>query len=159
MKMRWRVFEAIPTPGRFAAESIRRLRELDPALAQRLNERDEPITVHDIAAKVYGTDAPTRSQVESVRQIVKRLATEHFVALDYRKGKLTAIRRRVSECWCEECDEPFVARREDAMYCSNACRQRAYRRRQKEIADARAGRRAPIVVHGRVIGREAVLPG
>ena len=32
---------------------------------------------------------------------------------------------------CEMCAAPFVSTRPDAHYCSNACRQRAYRERQK----------------------------
>jgi hypothetical protein len=30
---------------------------------------------------------------------------------------------------CTECGEPFTPKRRDARYCSNACRQRAYRER------------------------------
>lgn len=33
---------------------------------------------------------------------------------------------------CTECTTPFTAKRSDARYCSHKCRQRAYRRRQKE---------------------------
>jgi hypothetical protein len=32
---------------------------------------------------------------------------------------------------CEVCGEPFEAARSDAKYCSNACRQRAYRERKE----------------------------
>lgn len=35
---------------------------------------------------------------------------------------------------CEVCHEEFTPQRADARYCSPACRQRAYRERQKEPA-------------------------
>ena len=49
---------------------------------------------------------------------------------------------------CHVCHKEFVANRVDAKYCSNACRQKAYRDRQpkkdrREVAAAQlAGRRA-----------------
>jgi hypothetical protein len=37
---------------------------------------------------------------------------------------------------CEECVQPFTPQRSDARYCSNACRQRAYRERTVSVADS-----------------------
>jgi hypothetical protein len=46
--------------------------------------------------------------------------------------KTAAERRRVrhEEKTCAVCDELFVPKRCDARYCSNACRQDAYRKRK-----------------------------
>ena len=143
--------------GPYSPELRLYIQEHSPELARRLGIAGPiikgPITVHELGAKVFGSDTPTRSQVESVRQVVKKLAAERIVVLDYRDGQLTAFRSDTPEQICEECEGVFRAR-QGARYCSNACRQRAYRERQKEIADARAGRRAPIMVNGRLIGRE-----
>lgn len=85
--------------------------------------------------KVYGY-APTRSQIESLRQMVHKLADQRRVVLGHRRGRLTIKRSGFRSGWpyvgcvCAECDQPFgvVAWREEtARYCSNACRQRAYR--------------------------------
>ena len=39
------------------------------------------------------------------------------------RNKVTAI------CYCETCKQPFIPKRKDANYCSNRCRQQAYRYR------------------------------
>ncbi|MCA1731938.1 MAG: hypothetical protein LC751_21860 [Actinobacteria bacterium] len=43
--------------------------------------------------------------------------------------------RRAAECEkvCEICEEKFTATRKDAKTCSRKCKQRAYRRREKEV--------------------------
>lgn len=33
------------------------------------------------------------------------------------------------------CNKPFVAKKKDAMYCSNACKQKAYRLKKKDVTD------------------------
>lgn len=43
-----------------------------------------------------------------------------------------------SRHWCRECGERFTPPRADARYCSPACRQKAYRKRQAEQAAAAA---------------------
>ena len=115
-----------------------------------------PVTVHELAARVFDTDVPTRAQVESVRRAAKRLAAEHHAILNYRteddRRQLTVRAPYMTstgeplEAWehqCYECQRPFRSRRIDAVYCSNACRQQAYRKRLREIADVKAGQRAP----------------
>jgi hypothetical protein len=39
------------------------------------------------------------------------------------------LRHRFKNLLCQTCDTEFVSARVDASYCSNACRQAAYRRR------------------------------
>jgi hypothetical protein len=39
-------------------------------------------------------------------------------------------RYRTTLCTCDACGVDFWATRYDAQYCSNACRQRAYRKRK-----------------------------
>jgi hypothetical protein len=39
-------------------------------------------------------------------------------------------RRKPIERLCQTCGQPFVPKRADALTCSPACRQRAYRQRQ-----------------------------
>jgi predicted nucleic acid-binding Zn ribbon protein len=45
-----------------------------------------------------------------------------------RKEKRAEERKKV----CEACGEEFIARRQDEKTCSDGCRQKAYRRRNKE---------------------------
>jgi hypothetical protein len=44
---------------------------------------------------------------------------------------LSALVGDVSTRNCEECGVSYVPTRNDSRYCSNACRQRAYRRRRE----------------------------
>lgn len=43
----------------------------------------DAIAISDLAGDVYGTDTPTRAQVESVRRASKRLAEQGRLELDY----------------------------------------------------------------------------
>jgi hypothetical protein len=45
-----------------------------------------------------------------------------------------ARRRKSTPKPCETCGETFTPIRADANYCSNACRQRAYRQRKAEVS-------------------------
>lgn len=46
------------------------------------------------------------------------------------KDKARRNRCKVTQiCYCETCKQPFTPRRKDANYCSNKCRQQAYRYR------------------------------
>jgi hypothetical protein len=55
------------------------------------------------------------------------------LALDRERARLERAESRVGKR-CAECDEPFDADRADRRYCSNACRQRAYRGKRGERA-------------------------
>jgi hypothetical protein len=62
-------------------------------------------------------------------------------ATSYHAQRRKAARARAREgCWCAECQASFEPSRSDGRYCSPACRQRAYRRRQHEVAEEAAPR-------------------
>jgi hypothetical protein len=112
-------------------------------------------TVQAIAADVFEVRTPTRSQVEAVRRAARCLEKLDRARLVYvtADGSRARDRRRLGvrllsdeeigwaeferrhpdreETECGQCGEPFLAKRWDAKYCSDACRQRAYRRRRR----------------------------
>lgn len=51
-----------------------------------------------------------------------------------RRNNSARVRRERArtDLTCQQCHESFDADRSDAKYCSNACRQKAYRQRKKE---------------------------
>jgi hypothetical protein len=55
-------------------------------------------------------------------------ACRHAYHSQLRKEKRTEERKKV----CEACGEEFTASRRDQKTCSDGCRQKAYRRRNKE---------------------------
>ena len=48
------------------------------------------------------------------------------------KRKEERKQKHYSEHICSVCSTPFAAKRNDARFCSNACRQKAYRKNNKE---------------------------
>ena len=42
-------------------------------------------------------------------------------------------RRRRRSLICHECGDPFMAKKSNALYCSTACKQRAHRRKYREM--------------------------
>jgi len=132
----------------------------------------EPQTVQQIAARMFG-QAPTRAQVDSVRRAAKALARSdkarisyqlvdgrrHLVvrALNKQERQMTELQAKVRAFLmheCAACERLFAPKRLDAVYCSNACRQRAYRRNMAMLADAKAGRIAPVSYRGKFYGRD-----
>jgi hypothetical protein len=45
------------------------------------------------------------------------------------RARIKALRRSIPQRSCAICGERFTPNRSDALYCSHACKQRAYRRR------------------------------
>lgn len=52
-----------------------------------------------------------------------------------RTVRLVPVKEHWYTCWCWQCEKEFKSKRVHARYCSNACKQQAYRDR---IADRRA---------------------
>ena len=82
-----------------------------------------------LAAAVGGTEPPTKK----IRyEIVDEPIHEWFTACSARC--VTDVRRpaarRAGPAICNTCGEPFDAKRPDALYHSDACRQKAYRERK-----------------------------
>ncbi len=42
------------------------------------------------------------------------------------------VRGRCTRCLCQSCGADFTSTRRDAKFCSNACRQKAYRRTKND---------------------------
>lgn len=53
-----------------------------------------------------------------------RCSNDNYIAK--RKERKALEKQKV----CVVCNKPFVAKKKDAMYCSNACKQKAYRHRK-----------------------------
>ena len=102
------------------------------------------------AAKAVGTSRTSMVRARYIRKMaecescpdeIRKLAQEQIALLDARETELTPAYERVRSAvrreqlgWihtCEVCDTEFSAVRPDAVFCSNACRQMAYRRRRQ----------------------------
>lgn len=57
--------------------------------------------------------------------IVVRCVNDNYI--QKRKERKQLEKNRV----CVICNKPFVAKKKDAIYCSNACKQKAYRLKKK----------------------------
>lgn len=53
-------------------------------------------------------------------------------AIELARALEQAITTLLSEKFCEECEQSFVNTRANAIFCSDACRMRAYRTRKHE---------------------------
>jgi hypothetical protein len=89
-----------------------------PSLARAANPRFCEGGCGVLVSGWYGARGPLAPRVCSVR--CSRLARN-------------ARRRRSTIATCCTCGKQFQQRRSDARYCSNACRQGAYRRRKRGI--------------------------
>jgi hypothetical protein len=80
-----------------------------------------------------GTPPPSAYYVTRHRH---RLFCRSWCEWSYYNKRRSEIREliRTAGRTCAECQAPFEPPRSDARYCSSACRQRAYRRRQSEAA-------------------------
>lgn len=78
-------------------------------------------------------DPPTPNRIMTMRQL-DRLLLIH--GQEGRAGDATASRnapaRRVTMCACAHCTAPFPAKTRRARWCSDACKQAAYRARKAE---------------------------
>lgn len=130
--------------------------------ARQKMERPKSITLDELAAVLFGP-SPSRYQVESVRRSAKTLARHGRAVIAYRviggRRHVTVRRPSVQPApkprnspnpKCLECGRRFKPSGQAAWwafrqgrvvpvgdkrrYCSNACRQRAYRRRLKSPA-------------------------
>ncbi|MDX1568420.1 MAG: hypothetical protein R3223_11510 [Longimicrobiales bacterium] len=75
-----------------------------------------------------------------LNQVTRRMRHHTFCSdaceEDYHAARQAAERReaRDREKECKACADEFTASRKDAKFCSDACRQKAYRRRKRESA-------------------------
>jgi hypothetical protein len=60
-------------------------------------------------------------------------ACERAYKAQLRRERRAEARKKI----CEVCDEEFTATRLDAKTCSDGCRQKAYRRRTREVQQNR----------------------
>lgn len=95
--------------------------ELAPAVAQG----QEPMDLGDVEPGQF-TDPLRFTEMAEMRRELRQSSRQR----ELRDLKLELIARsRAALCRCRVCRHEFAAWRGDARYCSNACRQRAYRRR------------------------------
>ena len=47
--------------------------------------------------------------------------------------KLPKAKKEKPKGYCVECNTEFTIKREHTLYCSNACSQKAYRKRKKDL--------------------------
>lgn len=92
------------------------------SLAEHLHERRVGGMSYRQLAEENGLDRTTASRyARTYERIAKRYGWDTEPALSCNQIRLR----------CRVCGEGFVASRADARYCSNACRQDAYRKRKQ----------------------------
>lgn len=107
--------------------------------------------MEEMFAKQTGYSRTTLNRVKFIRWVaenddlppnIQEYAKQHINALDKKRAPVMPIYEAIKELFrweelqwefeCPACGTTFARERRGAVYCSNACRQRAYRERRDD---------------------------
>lgn len=88
---------------------------------EKISGQSPDLLVHKIICKGCGREFYT--QIPTKKYCYYRLCGNRGYQKDQKQRRLENRQNRI----CRGCGKTFTPKRSDAIYCSNACRQRAYR--------------------------------